>query len=162
MSAAETLTSRLGGKWHHAGYGEARCPIHDDHDPSLTIRNGERADDRVLQPHGQRQQHDQGEPCGLTSAPSGDERARADQQQLRRGAVRQQSSAMLVRPDHTPPGDPRREERGDRGQRRDCGNAGCAERREPEEDDVPGHVRGEDVPEPQIADRVDIGKKRPS
>jgi putative DNA primase/helicase len=43
MSAAETLTSRLGGKWHHAGYGEARCPIHDDHDPSLTIRNGERA-----------------------------------------------------------------------------------------------------------------------
>jgi putative DNA primase/helicase len=43
MTAAATLTARLGGKWHHAGYGEARCPVHDDHDPSLTIRDGDRA-----------------------------------------------------------------------------------------------------------------------
>jgi hypothetical protein len=43
MSAARTLTARLGGKWHHAGYGEALCPVHDDHDPSLTIRDGERS-----------------------------------------------------------------------------------------------------------------------
>ena len=43
MSAAATLTARLGGKWHHAGFGEVRCPIHDDHDPSMTIRDGDRA-----------------------------------------------------------------------------------------------------------------------
>lgn len=43
MTAAATLTGRLGGKWHRAGYGEACCPVHDDHSPSLTIRDGDRA-----------------------------------------------------------------------------------------------------------------------
>jgi putative DNA primase/helicase len=43
MNAARTLTARMGGKWHHAGYGEALCPVHDDHDPSLTIRDGQRS-----------------------------------------------------------------------------------------------------------------------
>jgi putative DNA primase/helicase len=36
------LTSRLGGRWH-GSYGEARCPVHDDRSPSLSIRDGERA-----------------------------------------------------------------------------------------------------------------------
>src|SRR3954452_20804886 len=42
MTGAETLTSRMGGRWR-GSYGEARCPVHDDHSPSLTIRNGDRA-----------------------------------------------------------------------------------------------------------------------
>jgi putative DNA primase/helicase len=32
---------RLGGRWHR-GYGTARCPAHDDHSPSLSIRDGRR------------------------------------------------------------------------------------------------------------------------
>lgn len=42
MTPAEALTNRLGGRWR-SGYGEARCPVHDDNSPSLTIRNGDRA-----------------------------------------------------------------------------------------------------------------------
>jgi hypothetical protein len=42
MTPAEDLTGRLGGRWH-GSYGEARCPVHDDRSPSLTIRDGERA-----------------------------------------------------------------------------------------------------------------------
>ena len=42
MTPAETLTARLRGRWH-GGYGEARCPAHDDRSPSLTIRDGETA-----------------------------------------------------------------------------------------------------------------------
>ncbi len=36
---AQDLTARLGGKWH-GRYGKARCPAHDDHDPSLSISDG--------------------------------------------------------------------------------------------------------------------------
>jgi hypothetical protein len=39
---AREITMRLGGKWH-GGYGTARCPVHDDHAPSLSIRDGTRA-----------------------------------------------------------------------------------------------------------------------
>ena len=39
MTAAQRLTERIGGKWR-GGYGEARCVVHDDHDPSMTIRDG--------------------------------------------------------------------------------------------------------------------------
>jgi putative DNA primase/helicase len=42
MTPAAILTARLGGKWHRS-YGAARCPVHDDHDPSLTIRDGQRS-----------------------------------------------------------------------------------------------------------------------
>jgi putative DNA primase/helicase len=42
MTPAETLTGRLGGRWH-GSYGEALCPVHDDRSPSLSIRNGEHA-----------------------------------------------------------------------------------------------------------------------
>ena len=42
MTEAESLTSRIGGRWR-GSYGEARCPVHDDHSPSLTIRDGDRA-----------------------------------------------------------------------------------------------------------------------
>lgn len=38
MNARE-LTSALGGKWY-GRYGKARCPTHDDRNPSLTIRDG--------------------------------------------------------------------------------------------------------------------------
>jgi putative DNA primase/helicase len=41
MTRAESLTSRLAGRWR-GSYGEARCPVHDDHSPSLTIRDGDR------------------------------------------------------------------------------------------------------------------------
>lgn len=37
---AERLTHALGGRWH-GSYGTARCPAHDDRNPSLSIRNGE-------------------------------------------------------------------------------------------------------------------------
>ena len=36
---ARDLTAHLGGKWHGA-YGTARCPAHDDRNPSLSIRDG--------------------------------------------------------------------------------------------------------------------------
>ena len=36
---AEALTHALGGVWRRE-YGTARCPAHDDHSPSLTIRQG--------------------------------------------------------------------------------------------------------------------------
>jgi hypothetical protein len=43
MTPAENLTQRLGGRWN-AGerYGTARCPAHDDHNPSLTLRDGDK------------------------------------------------------------------------------------------------------------------------
>ena len=44
MTPAEALTERIGGRWY-GSYGAARCPVHDDRDPSLSIRDGER---RVL------------------------------------------------------------------------------------------------------------------
>ena len=44
MNAAE-LTKALGGHWHGAS-GIARCPAHDDHDPSLSVRDGD--DGRLL------------------------------------------------------------------------------------------------------------------
>ncbi len=37
---AEQLTCALGGRWH-GQYGTARCPAHDDRNPSLSIRDGE-------------------------------------------------------------------------------------------------------------------------
>jgi hypothetical protein len=42
MTPAERLTTCLGGRWH-GHYGTAKCPAHDDHEPSLSIRDGERA-----------------------------------------------------------------------------------------------------------------------
>ena len=42
MTAAETLTNRMGGRWRGT-YGEARCPAHDDASPSLTVRAGDTA-----------------------------------------------------------------------------------------------------------------------
>jgi putative DNA primase/helicase len=41
VTPAEALTARLGGRWH-GGYGAARCPMHDDRHPSLSIRDGDR------------------------------------------------------------------------------------------------------------------------
>ncbi len=38
MNARE-ITKALGGHWH-GSYGTARCPAHDDHEPSLSIRDG--------------------------------------------------------------------------------------------------------------------------
>jgi putative DNA primase/helicase len=42
VTPAENLTARLGGRWHGA-YGTSRCTAHDDHEPSLSIRDGERS-----------------------------------------------------------------------------------------------------------------------
>jgi putative DNA primase/helicase len=42
VTAAE-LTRLLGGQWRgrgHGSYGTARCPVHDDGNPSLSIRQG--------------------------------------------------------------------------------------------------------------------------
>ena len=36
---AQEITKALGGRWHGA-YGTARCPAHDDREPSLSVRNG--------------------------------------------------------------------------------------------------------------------------
>ncbi len=36
---AEQITRALGGRWH-GRYGTARCPAHDDDNPSLSIRDG--------------------------------------------------------------------------------------------------------------------------
>ncbi len=36
---AESLTKDLGGHWHGA-YGTARCPAHEDREPSLSVRDG--------------------------------------------------------------------------------------------------------------------------
>ena len=36
---AEDLTRALGGHWH-GSYGTARCPVHDDRSPSLSVRDG--------------------------------------------------------------------------------------------------------------------------
>jgi hypothetical protein len=41
-SPAEWLTDRLGGRWYDH-YGSACCPAHDDHHPSLTVRDGDTA-----------------------------------------------------------------------------------------------------------------------
>jgi len=38
MNAAE-LTQALGGRWH-GSYGQAKCPAHDDRNPSLSIKDG--------------------------------------------------------------------------------------------------------------------------
>lgn len=45
MTYARELTGQLGGKWLRS-YGVARCPAHDDRDPSLSIRDGR--DGRLL------------------------------------------------------------------------------------------------------------------
>ena len=37
---AEALTKALGGRWSGSS-GVARCPGHDDHTPSLSIRDGD-------------------------------------------------------------------------------------------------------------------------
>src|SRR4051812_48737115 len=39
MSDARTITEALGGKWRATG-GMAKCPIHDDRTPSLSIKVG--------------------------------------------------------------------------------------------------------------------------
>jgi len=36
---AQNLTKALGGQWH-GSYGTARCPAHDDREPSLSVREG--------------------------------------------------------------------------------------------------------------------------
>ncbi len=36
---AQDMTKALGGQWH-GSYGTAKCPSHDDHEPSLSIRDG--------------------------------------------------------------------------------------------------------------------------
>jgi putative DNA primase/helicase len=41
VTPAESLTARLGGRWH-GRYGTAKCLAHDDHTPSLSLRDGER------------------------------------------------------------------------------------------------------------------------
>jgi putative DNA primase/helicase len=40
MMNARTITKALGGHWHGI-YGIARCPAHEDREPSLSIRDGE-------------------------------------------------------------------------------------------------------------------------
>lgn len=42
---AEALTRQLGGRWHES-YGMARCPAHEDANPSLSLRDGD--GDRLL------------------------------------------------------------------------------------------------------------------
>ena len=37
---AESLTRQLGGRWH-GSYGTARCPVHEDRHPSLSIKDGD-------------------------------------------------------------------------------------------------------------------------
>ena len=37
---AQDLTKALDGRWH-GSYGTARCPAHDDHDPSLSVSEGQ-------------------------------------------------------------------------------------------------------------------------
>ena len=37
---AEELTKALGGRWGDSS-GVARCPAHDDHDPSLSVSEGQ-------------------------------------------------------------------------------------------------------------------------
>ena len=44
-ASAEELTRALDGRWY-GSYGQARCPAHDDRNPSLTVRDGE--DGKVL------------------------------------------------------------------------------------------------------------------
>ncbi len=39
---AMNITARLGGKWH-GSYGMAKCPVHEDSTPSLSIRPGDEA-----------------------------------------------------------------------------------------------------------------------
>jgi hypothetical protein len=41
MMTAADLTRMLGGRWH-GRYGTARCVIHDDRNPSLSIFEGDR------------------------------------------------------------------------------------------------------------------------
>ena len=41
---AKAIVEALGGTWRGTR-GECRCPAHDDHGPSLSVRLGERADD---------------------------------------------------------------------------------------------------------------------
>ena len=36
---AQEITKALGGQWH-GSYGTAKCPSHDDREPSLSIRDG--------------------------------------------------------------------------------------------------------------------------
>jgi hypothetical protein len=44
---ARDVTSGLGGRWHASrSYGSARCPVHNDHNPSLSISDG--ADGKIL------------------------------------------------------------------------------------------------------------------
>jgi putative DNA primase/helicase len=40
MTDARTVTKALGGRWC-GSYGICKCPVHDDRDPSLSIRDGE-------------------------------------------------------------------------------------------------------------------------
>lgn len=47
MSARDVIAA-LGGKWR-GSYGTARCPVHDDHRPSLSIRDGD--DDVIAKCH---------------------------------------------------------------------------------------------------------------
>jgi putative DNA primase/helicase len=42
VTPAENLTARLGGRWHGT-YGTSRCPVHDDREPSLSIRDGKQS-----------------------------------------------------------------------------------------------------------------------
>ena len=36
---AQEITKALDGRWH-GSYGVAKCPCHDDHEPSLSVRDG--------------------------------------------------------------------------------------------------------------------------
>ncbi len=45
IMTAEELTKALAGRWH-GSYGTARCPAHDDREPSLSISAGDEG--RVL------------------------------------------------------------------------------------------------------------------
>jgi putative DNA primase/helicase len=39
---ARQIVAALKGHWH-GGYGQCRCPVHDDREPSLTVRDGDNA-----------------------------------------------------------------------------------------------------------------------
>ncbi len=43
---AQEITKALGGHWH-GSYGTAKCPCHDDHEPSLSVRDGVDGEQRL-------------------------------------------------------------------------------------------------------------------
>jgi prolyl-tRNA editing enzyme YbaK/EbsC (Cys-tRNA(Pro) deacylase) len=122
------------------------------------VGHREPAGSRILDPHRDRQRHDQRITRSLGHRLADDRREQDSEQHPRsRGCHRrpQMPASVRTRPDGDPASDKCSEEkRTQRGERGGCRQARCSRQSKPEEHNVAGHVGDEHVAESDVADGI--------